>query len=112
MAEWTKAAVLKTVERKLRGFESLCLRLVYRSGKMREPKLYLVVTTRNCCGGMVYDNFLVVGIHPTEWISVTQRRFGPLVNFWEITEAAFGGFSHEEQTAAWDEFHKLCPEDF
>jgi hypothetical protein len=26
MAEWFKAAVLKTVERKLRGFESLSLR--------------------------------------------------------------------------------------
>ena len=27
VAEWSKAAVLKTAERKLRGFESLLLRL-------------------------------------------------------------------------------------
>jgi hypothetical protein len=30
MAERFKAAVLKTVERKLRGFESLSLRQIYR----------------------------------------------------------------------------------
>ena len=28
MAEWTIAAVLKTVDRKIRGFESLSLRLL------------------------------------------------------------------------------------
>jgi len=78
---------------------------------MSEPKFYLVVTAHSYCTGMTYDNQLVVGIHPTEWINCTKRRFGPLVNFWEITEAAFGGFSHEEQEAAWDEYNELCPED-
>ena len=34
MAEWLKAAVLKTVERKLRGFESYSLR--HFSGEMAE----------------------------------------------------------------------------
>ena len=29
MAEWSKAAVLKTVERKLRGFESYFLRHIF-----------------------------------------------------------------------------------
>ena len=35
MAEWFKAAVLKTVERKFRGFESYFLRQ-YRNGEMTE----------------------------------------------------------------------------
>jgi hypothetical protein len=35
MAEWFKAAVLKTVERKLRGFESYSLRQ-RRHGEMAE----------------------------------------------------------------------------
>jgi hypothetical protein len=39
MAEWFKAAVLKTVERKLRGFESYSLRQPNQanSGEMAEP---------------------------------------------------------------------------
>jgi hypothetical protein len=38
MAEWFKAAVLKTVERKLRGFESYSLRqlIIKKSGEMAE----------------------------------------------------------------------------
>ncbi len=37
MAEWFKAAVLKTVERKFRGFESYSLRHVfYLAGEMTE----------------------------------------------------------------------------
>ncbi len=36
MAEWFKAAVLKTVERKLRGFESYSLRQKFRSAKILE----------------------------------------------------------------------------
>ena len=35
MAEWFKAAVLKTAERKLRGFESYSLRQ-YRLGEVAE----------------------------------------------------------------------------
>ena len=39
MAEWFKAAVLKTVERKLRGFESYSLRQtqIADPGEMAEP---------------------------------------------------------------------------
>ena len=39
MAEWFKAAVLKTVERKLRGFESYSLRQtpIVDPGEMAEP---------------------------------------------------------------------------
>ncbi len=36
MAEWFKAAVLKTVDRKVRGFESLSLRSGKRTGEMAE----------------------------------------------------------------------------
>ena len=36
MAEWLKAAVLKTVERKFRGFESYFLRHFYSYGEMTE----------------------------------------------------------------------------
>ena len=37
MAEWLKAAVLKTAERKLRGFESYSLRqIVWRGGRAVE----------------------------------------------------------------------------
>ena len=36
MAEWLKAAVLKTVERKLRGFESYSLRQEINNGEMAE----------------------------------------------------------------------------
>ncbi len=36
MAEWFKAAVLKTAERKLRGFESYSLRHSYRFGEVAE----------------------------------------------------------------------------
>ncbi len=36
MAEWFKAAVLKTVERKLRGFESYSLRQNFCKGEMAE----------------------------------------------------------------------------
>ncbi len=40
MAEWFKAAVLKTVERKFRGFESYFLRHNIDSGEMTErPKV-------------------------------------------------------------------------
>jgi hypothetical protein len=54
MAEWSKAAVLKTVERKFRGFESYSLRqqlakfssivyrgLVNRATFISEPKIYI-----------------------------------------------------------------------
>ena len=36
MAEWFKAAVLKTAERKLRGFESYSLRQTSVSGEVAE----------------------------------------------------------------------------
>ena len=36
MAEWFKAAVLKTVVRKYRGFESYSLRHFYQNGEMTE----------------------------------------------------------------------------
>ena len=36
MAEWLKAAVLKTVERKFRGFESYFLRHDFMTGEMTE----------------------------------------------------------------------------
>ena len=40
MAEWFKAAVLKTVERKFRGFESYFLRQ-YRQGEVTERPMVL-----------------------------------------------------------------------
>ena len=41
MAEWSKAAVLKTVERKFRGFESYSLRqfLTRKTGLVNAPKI-------------------------------------------------------------------------
>ncbi len=36
MAEWFKAAVLKTAERKLRGFESYSLRQDFHRGEVAE----------------------------------------------------------------------------
>jgi hypothetical protein len=41
MAEWFKAAVLKTVERKLRGFESYSLRQKIIFGEMTERPMVL-----------------------------------------------------------------------
>lgn len=45
MAEWLNAAVLKTVERKFRGFESLSLRQTFwaRTSKCAGPTLTSVV---------------------------------------------------------------------
>jgi len=77
---------------------------------MNEPKLYLVAVHGMGVSASDYNQFLVVGIHPTEWIVLTSRVFGVLVNFWEITEGAFSNFRNEEQEAAWDEFNELCPE--
>ncbi len=42
MAEWLKAAVLKTVERKFRGFESYFLRhFISKNGEMTERPMVL-----------------------------------------------------------------------
>ena len=41
MAEWFKAAVLKTVERKLRGFESLSLRQIRKELKTGNCKFQI-----------------------------------------------------------------------
>ena len=38
MAEWFMAAVLKTVERKLRGFESLSLRQAVATGRRADSE--------------------------------------------------------------------------
>jgi hypothetical protein len=43
MAEWFKAAVLKTVERKLRGFESYSLRHVYMAVEYPKSRCIAVI---------------------------------------------------------------------
>jgi len=59
-----------------------------------------------------FTNHLVVGLDPVEWFLVTKKHaLYALVNFWEITETTFEGFSHEDQNAAWDTFHEFGPDD-
>ena len=46
MAEWFKAAVLKTVERKFRGFESYSLRHVLRTDEFNLLKINFIYNLR------------------------------------------------------------------
>ncbi len=60
MAEWFKAAVLKTVERKLRGFESYSLRHYYGQANSYGNRLKIIAIQLSVARGEVTERLKVL----------------------------------------------------